>query len=212
MDCLTVFNWLCNRATDYAPLANSLGTTKALKIEFSLNPIGILICLMGAMQHHYAILLAGRLITALGSAAGLTCTFMVIRKTFDDIEAKQTLSLIIISFSVSASISILIGGLLTQYISWQSIFFILLIHGILILIGARQFDIQEITQLLEIKTIISDYRQALSNPSLIYYSMLVGLASVFNYTYSIVTPLFSYTRLGLNPAEVGLWNLSTLIS
>ena len=64
----------------------------------------------------------------------------------------------------------------------------------------------------EIKTIIDDYRQALSNPSLIYYSMLIGLASVFNYTYSIVTPLFSYTRLGLNPAEFGLWNLSTLIS
>ena len=196
----------------YAPLANSLGTIKALTIGFTLNLLGILICLVGAIHHDYTILLVGRLISALGSAAGLTCTFMIIRKTFDGIEAKQTLSLVIVSFSISVSLAILIGGFLTQHISWQSIFYALLFHGVLLLIGTRQFKVEETTQPFEIQSMISNYRQALSNRSLIYYSMLVGLASVVNYTYSITTPLFSYIQLDLNPAQFGLWNISTLIS
>ena len=196
----------------YAPLANSLGTIKALTIGLSINLIGILFCLAGAIHHDYTILLVGRLISALGSAAGLTCTFMIIRKTFDGIEAKQTLSLVVVSFSVSVSLAILIGGFLTQYISWQSIFYALLFHGVLLLIGTRQFKVEETTQPFEIQSMISNYRQALSNRSLIYYSMLVGLASVVNYTYSTATPLFSYTQLGLNPAQFGLWNITMLIS
>ena len=39
----------------YAPLANSLGTIKALTIGLSINLIGISICIVGAIHHDYTI-------------------------------------------------------------------------------------------------------------------------------------------------------------
>ena len=63
----------------YGPLANQFGRLKALRIGLVINLFGIVICLMALVVDIYWLLIIGRLITALGAASGLACTFMLIR-------------------------------------------------------------------------------------------------------------------------------------
>ena len=65
----------------YAPIANRYGTLNALRTGLIVNFVGILICLLAStFLMNYSLLLFGRLISALGSASGLVCTFILINE------------------------------------------------------------------------------------------------------------------------------------
>src|SRR3990167_2536043 len=64
----------------YAPIANRYGRLKALRSGLLINLLGILICILSPITHNYTLLLFGRLITALGAASGLSCTFLLINE------------------------------------------------------------------------------------------------------------------------------------
>jgi MFS family permease len=113
----------------YGPIANRFGRLNALRFGLGINLIGIITCLIAVYVNNYFILLAGRLITALGSAAGLSCTFTLINELLTKEQAKNAMSFALVFFTVGIGLSVTAAGIITEYSHWQYCFLVLLIHG-----------------------------------------------------------------------------------
>lgn len=191
----------------YGPLANRYGRLPTIRIGFLINIIGILFSLIAVQQDSFLGLIFARLFTSIGAAAGLCCTFTLVHELLPENEAKKALSYSVLSFTLGIGLSIFIGGLITQYLHWGAIFFVLLIHGVVLFISTWLFKEPHQEKIpIHPKTIISGYLHVLRNKSLIIYSAIFGLTSVFSYCYSTAAPMIAKEFLMLNAAEYGTWN------
>lgn len=191
----------------YGPLANRFGRLSALRSGLVINILGIILCIISVWFTSYNLMLLGRLITALGSAAGLSCTFMLVNELLSKEQAKQAMSFTIVSFTIGIGLAVTVGGILTQYLGWQYCFGILLVHGILMLLFTWQFPETLINPVeLHPLIILSRYSQALKNSNLIIYSLVVGLVSAVSYCYSAAAPIYAQSVLNLSPDLYAYWN------
>lgn len=156
-------------------------------------------------------LLLGRFITAIGSSAGLVCTFIILNNSVEPSKARVALSFATISFALSVSLSTLIGGLINAYSHWNYCFYILLVHGV-IMFGVSYLYINNKDQdyQLNIVSIINSYKQALSSSKLIVFSLTIGVMSVFSYCYSTAGPFIVHDMFGFDSATYGVWNIMTM--
>ena len=196
----------------YGPLANRFGRLKALRIGLALNLLGILICMLSTRYSHYGLLLMGRLVTALGAASGLSCTFILLNELLPLEQAKRAMSFAIVSFTVGIGVAVTLGGVITQYLQWQDCFLVLLLHGIamFVLTGLFPETLKTVVKLHPL-TLLAGYRLALKNSKLIIFSLTVGLVSAISYCYSAAAPIYAQAQLHLSPGAYGYWNLTNMI-
>lgn len=191
----------------YGPLANRIGRISALRTGLVINILGIIICLMGLYLHVYLILIIGRLISALGAASGLACTFMLINEWLPEKQRKTALAYTILSFTLGIGLAVLSGGIITEYSYWGNCFYILLGHGLIMLYGTRMFSETLTTpQPLNWDNILKGYKAVLSSGTLIIYSIIVGFCSAIGYCFSAAGPQIAVDLFELTPAEYGYWN------
>lgn len=196
----------------YGPIANKYGRIKALRTGLIINIIGILICMLSTGIHSYAILLLGRLITALGAASGLSCTFMLINELLPAARAKHAMSLTAVSFTTGIGLSVLLGGLITQYFQWQDIFTLLLAHGVIMLMATALFpETLKEPKNINPKAIITHYAEAFTHKKLVIFSLAVGFVSLFSYGYAASAPIYAQTVLKLTAAQYGYWNIINMV-
>ena len=157
-------------------------------------------------------LLIGRLITALGAASGLTCTFILINELIPKEKIKQVMSYTILSFTCGLGVAVTIGGVITQYFHWQYCFWVLLFHGVamLLLINLYKEPLKEPKD-LNLRSICSGYLCALKSKKLIIYSLIAGFVSAFSYCYSAAAPIYAQKDLYLPVSEYGYWNLLNML-
>lgn len=196
----------------YGPIAKRYGRLRALIFGLWVNLFGIGLCLLGAYTQCYKCLLLGRLVTAIGSAAGLCCTFMLINVLMSEREAKQAFSLSVLSFTLGIGLSVLLGGVLTEYLSWPYCFWLLMIHGGVVLISAYFFkDAPYEAQAINLRNIWLNYRQALQNRNLVIYALILGACPMTSYTYSAAAPFIAIQTLHLTPSTYGFWNSLNMV-
>ncbi|QIV95377.1 putative MFS family arabinose efflux permease [Allofrancisella inopinata] len=196
----------------YGPIANRYGEVKALRFGLVLNLLGILLCLAGGYVFSMKVLLIGRFITALGSSAGLVCTFIILNNSVEPAKARLALSYATISFALALSLAILIGGLVDSYLHWRDCFFVLLVHGLIMFGLSFMYTDSEIQRkALNINNILRGYINALCNFKLIAFSLVIGVMSVFSYCYSAAGPFITHDLFGFSSAEYGVWNSLTMV-
>lgn len=196
----------------YAPLANVYGRLNALKWGLNINILGLLLCLYASISPHYCLLLLGRLLTGLGSAAGLTCTFMLINEWLPEEQRKTAMAYSILSFALGIGFAVLIGGMITQYLQWQGCFIVLLLQGLLMRLGIRAFD-ETLTQpkSFHIPSLLRDYKHALGSFKLITFSSIWGACSAVGYCYSAAAPQIAHSYLNLSASAYGYWNTLNIV-
>lgn len=196
----------------YGPLANLLGRIKALRIGLTINLLGIIICLIALIIDAYWLLIIGRLITALGAASGLACTFMLINEWLPETQRKTAMAYSVLSFALGIGIAVMLGGLITEYWHWQGCFLFLLVHGLVMLWGTCVFSETLVTSKpIHAMTIIRDYWQALSSTKLVVFSLVVGCCSAIAYCFAAAAPQVAQDLLKLSAAEYGYWNSLNII-
>lgn len=196
----------------YGPLSNRIGRLGALRSGFTLNLAGITLCLWASYHHIYSWLLVGRLVTALGASAGLSCTFILLNESLTQKKAKHTLSFAVVSFTVGIGVAVLLGGIITQYWQWQACFWLLLFHGALALLSISLFkETLPLRSKLSLIKLCQDYSKAFCHTKLWSYSLLVGLVSLFSYCYSAAAPEIAQEQLGLTPAGYSYCNLINIL-
>ena len=196
----------------YGPVANVYGRLKSLQWGLNINIVGILLCLLVSIYPNYLLLLIGRFITGLGSAAGLTCTFMLINEWLPEEQRKTAMSYSILSFALGIGIAVLLGGIITQYSQWQGCFVFLLLQGIIMRIGICVFDETLLKpKSFHIPTLLRDYGHALRSFKLLTFSSIWGACSAVGYCYSAAAPQIAHQYLHLSASEYGYWNVLNII-
>lgn len=196
----------------YAPMANVYGRLKALQWGLTINILGILLCLLASFYPSYLFLLIGRFITGLGSAAGLTCTFMLINEWLPEEQRKTALSYSILSFALGIGFAVLVGGMITQYSQWQNCFIFLLLQGLVMRMGVRVFNETLLKpKPLHISTLLQDYKKALCSFKLVTFSCIWGACSAVGYCYSAAAPKIAHQYLHLSASAYGYWNVLNIM-
>ena len=196
----------------YGPLANRYGRLKALRIGLFINLLGIFICFLALFSHAYWLLIIGRLVSALGAASGLACTFMLINEWVPEPQRKTAMAYTTLSFALGIGVAVMLGGLFTEYWRWQGCFLFLLIHGVLMLWGTRIFsETLKKPKPIHLVTIFHDYYEALSSASLIIYSLVVGCCAVISYCFAAAGPQIAHELLKLSAAQYGYWNALNIV-
>jgi MFS family permease len=191
----------------YGPLANQFGRLKALRIGLMINILGVIICLVALAVDAYWLLIIGRLITALGAASGLACTFMLINEWLPESQRKTAMAYSVLSFALGVGIAVMLGGLITEYWHWQGCFWFLLVHGLIMLWGTCVFCETLVTpKPIHAVTIFRDYSAALSSSKLVVFSLVVGCCSAISYCFSAAGPQIAQDLLKLSAAQYGYWN------
>ena len=192
----------------YGPLANRYGRISALRMGLILNLIGILISFISAKTGSYGWLLTGRFLTALGSASALVCTFILLNEYFDTKNSKALFPLVSVSFTLEIGLSIWMGGAITTYFSWSTIFIALFIQGMFALFFLRFFpETLKIPSSIHPVAILNAYAKSLRSIHLLTYSLWGGFDLAFSYSYSMISPLLGKDWFSLSPAEYGTFSL-----
>jgi MFS transporter, DHA1 family, multidrug resistance protein len=192
----------------YGPIAQKFGSLNALRSGLIINLIGIIVCFIGIEFSIYNVLLTGRLITALGSASGLACTFILMHDLLNENEYKQAMPYTVLSLTLGIGAAVLIGGLVSEHLNWTVCFWVLLFHGIVMLVSTRIFEnSHKQSGKLNLRLILKNYRRELMNTRLVMFSLIVGLTSSFSYTYSSIAPLYANHYLHQTSSQYGYWNL-----
>ena len=192
----------------YGPLANRIGRLSALRAGLTINLVGIGICLFGSYSNIYTILLAGRFITAIGASAGLVCTFILLNESLNDDRAKNAISFAVVSSTLGIGAAVLLGGFITEYLQWKYCFWLLMIHGLIMLLSTWLFDetLKEARK-TALFHMLKEYGLALCHRRLFIFAMFVGLVSVFAYCFSAAAPIIAQHSLGMTSSEYGYFNL-----
>ncbi|CDZ78835.1 Sulfonamide resistance protein [Legionella massiliensis] len=196
----------------YGPLANRWGRVFSLRTGLIINLFGVSLCLLSLACNSFALVLIGRLISALGTAAGLACTFMLINEWLAESQRKTAMAYTILSFTFGIGLAVTLGGIISEYGSWTYCFMFLLIHGLVMLLGTVAFPETLVeSQAINFLTIFTGYTRALTSQNLVLFSLVVGFCSIIGYCFSAAGPQIAHQILHLSSAEYGYWNLLNML-
>ncbi|KTD06793.1 MFS transporter [Legionella jamestowniensis] len=196
----------------YGPLANRWGRVGALRIGLSINLLGLLLCFFGLAQSSFLLLSTGRLVSALGAASGLACTYMLINEWLHETQRATAMAYSILSFTIGIGLAVALGSIITEYWQWSLCFLVLLGHGIIMLGGTCLFrETLKEAQAINCSKIITNYCQAVSSGKLMVFSLVIGLCSAMGYCFSAAGPQIANDILHLRVVDYGSWNFLNML-
>lgn len=196
----------------FAPFSNHFGRKPLLLICLSIASLSSLGCLAGSFVNSFTLMLAARIIMALAASGCLKLCWDIAADILQGSALTRMSSLFTLSFSLAPAFSIVIGGFLTQYLGWKSIFLFLILYSFLLL--SMSLTLPETVKTkeksaLSFKTITQKYHQAFSNRLLMFGSVLLGITTSAVYLFGTNAPFIAEIYLKLSPAVFGLFALLT---
>ena len=194
----------------YSPLAKRFGRKPALYIGIGISLIGTFFCSVAGPLDSFSLLVASRFVSALGSSAGLSLTFMIISDYFYEKHARKVTAYTMLAFAVIPGVAIAIGGFLVAYFGWESCFYFLLLYGLFALylvyrLAETGRDREK--EATQIRKILTAYRRDFKNKILILYSIMIGATTAIIYIFAAAAPVIAIKIMGISPDRFGLLNL-----
>ncbi|NKB49461.1 MAG: Bcr/CflA family efflux MFS transporter [Alphaproteobacteria bacterium] len=103
----------------YGPASDRFGRRPVMVIGLAIFLIGSVIC---AVAPSIWILILGRVVQAIGGAAGMVLSRAIIRDLFDRETAAKMLAYMVTALVMAPMVAPLIGGVLNDFTGWRSIF------------------------------------------------------------------------------------------
>jgi MFS family permease len=191
-------------------LANRFGRKPALRAGIYLQIISSFICILAGILHKYPLLIAGRFLLALGSAAGLKITFTLVNECFDQKTASQKLPHLMLAFAITPGLSVAIGGILNAHYGWMSCFYAGAFYGLALLpLTVRLPETQKILDRAAFKVdhLITGYSAQFKNSRLLTGALLMGGGTCFVYIFAALAPFIAINLLGMSSAQYGSANI-----
>lgn len=194
----------------FAPLSNALGRKLAIYIGLSIAILGSVLCLISIELNLFSLLLFGRILTAFGASCGLMLTFTLVGDSFTHAQGKKILSYLICGFAAFPAIGIVLGGFITEHLSWKSCFYFMLVYsflvmGLCVLLPETAKDRH--LRHLKISRIAQSYLKQARHLLFILCALLMACAGVIIYIFSAEAPFIAINQLHLSPDLFGLYNL-----
>ncbi len=162
----------------YGPVSDSSGRKPAIYVGFLLFIAG---CLLSIASGSFTVMLAGRLLQGIGVAGPRSVTTALIRDLYEGRRMAQVMSFIATVFILVPVIAPMLGQGVLMISGWRAIFGALLVLALLSLawFALRQPETlsTDLRVPFSIGRILRAFREVLTNPIALGYTVTAGLAS-----------------------------------
>jgi EmrB/QacA subfamily drug resistance transporter len=133
-----ILNWITNGyllaaaifAVPFGRVADIYGRKKIFTIGIGLFTVSSLLC---ALSPSDILLIVFRILQGIGTAMIFVSSLAIVTEVFPPRERGKAIGINVASVYVGLSLGPILGGLLTQYMGWQSIFLFMIPFGILVI-------------------------------------------------------------------------------
>src|SRR3990167_10618339 len=122
----------------YGPIANRFGRKQSVMVGIILASIGSLLAIIASLFHYFLLLIIARFLIALGAAAGLVISMILIKDIHDELNARRTFAKVVLMFGFMPFIATALAGNLTYYFNWQAINIVMLIYSVILAILSKK--------------------------------------------------------------------------
>lgn len=161
----------------YGPLSDRFGRKPMLLGGLTLFVLASIAC---ALAQSIEMLILARFVQALGGSAGPVLGRAMVRDIHGPQESARVLSHIGSAMALAPAFAPILGGYMSVYLGWASIFWFLALVGffgaILLLMAIEETAPQEHRHPKPVKTILGDYARLLRDPTYLGYTLLCTLA------------------------------------
>lgn len=174
----------------YGPLLDRFGRKKPLFIGLLVYILASLGC---AFVTDIDTFIGLRFIQAVGSCAATVASVSMVRDLFPVKEIPKVFSLLMLVVGLSPMLAPTVGGYVTTYYGWHTVFFILMCMGIVILVAAQIVlpnTFKPDTSIsLKPKPIISNFIRIVKVPQFYTYAFTGAIAFSGLFTYVAASPI-----------------------
>ncbi|MAR79128.1 MAG: hypothetical protein CMM18_02725 [Rhodospirillaceae bacterium] len=196
----------------YGPLSDKYGRKQILIYGMILFITGSIVSLV---SNSIYILIFGRIIQSIGGAGGLVISRAIVRDIYGPKNAARVLGTLITIFIAAPMIAVIIGGFISEYYGWRSVFVASFFIGILILILIIFFLPQlknSKNQIQSFKSTYQAYFKLLKSPVFLGFSMQGAFAPGAFMSFMAIGPYLMIIELDRPPSEFGIYfGIVTLI-
>ncbi|RZJ76662.1 MAG: Bcr/CflA family efflux MFS transporter [Flavobacterium sp.] len=208
----------------YGPLLDKYGRKKPLYIGLCVYIVASVGC---AFAHSLQMLIAVRLIQAIGSCAAAVAAMAMVRDLFPVNENAKIFALLMLVVGASPMIAPTVGGYVTEGAGWQWVFIILAIMALLILLAVifvlPDSFVPDKGLSLAPGNIISGFLTVFKNPQFYTYTFtgsfaiaglfayVSGSPQVFMEVYHLDEKTYGWIFAGLSVALIGASQLNSLL-
>lgn len=189
----------------YGPASDRYGRRPVLVIGLVIFVIGSAIA---ALAPTIEILILGRIVQAVGGAAGMVLSRAIIRDLYDRETAARLMAYMITALVVAPMISPLIGGLLNEAFDWRAIFIFAGVIGALVLAFALPRVPETLQPGADVQTLrgmFGGFLILLRVPAFLGYAGQVGFGMGMFMAFLGAAPFVMANVLERPPTEFGLF-------
>ncbi len=196
----------------YGPLSDKYGRKFILISGITIFIIGSLIAVFST---NVIILIIGRVLQSIGGAGGLVISRAIVRDIYGPNEAARVLGTLITIFIAAPMIAVILGGFLSDYFGWRSIFIVTVFIGVIILLLII-FFLPEIknnnNEINNIKNTFLAYLKLLKSPIFLGFAMQGAFAPGAFMSFMALGPYLMIIELKRPASEFGIYfGIVTLI-
>lgn len=189
----------------YGPLSDRFGRRPLLLAGMGLYSVAGIAC---ALAPTIGLLIAGRVVQALGGCAGMVIARAIVRESWDWDRAVSVLALVTAGMAVAPMVGPLIGGFVDVLAGWRWVFAVLVVSGAAVWLSAY-LALPETnrhrTPLPDPAALWAAYRSLLVRPVFLGYALVTAFTSAAFFSFLGGAPYAMMERLHRPPSEYGLY-------
>ena len=171
------------------PISDAYGRRSILMLGIIIFLIGTTICSVATSSE---VLIVGRFIQAFGGVAGVVLGRAIIRDVYSREKAASALGYVTTVMVIAPMIAPPLGGILQDLFGWRSIFYLMMIVGIILFLNIF-YNLQETKTedriKGDIKSLLNSFVQLIKIPQFILYTVTMSCANSMFFTFLGVAPL-----------------------
>lgn len=188
----------------YGPLLDRFGRKKPLFIGTLVYILASLGCVFVADIDTF---IALRFIQAIGSCAATVASVSMVRDLFPVKDIPKVFSMLMLVVGLSPMLAPTIGGYVTEYYGWHTVFFILMCIGIVILVAAQivlpnTYE-PNVSISLKPKPIIAEFISIIKVPQFYTYAFAGSIAFSGLFVYVAASPILFMDIFEVGPKIYG---------
>ncbi len=189
----------------YGPASDSFGRRPVMLVGLAIFLFGSIIC---AVASSIGILIVGRVVQAVGGAAGMVLSRAIIRDLYDRETAAKMLAYMVTALVLAPMVAPLIGGVLNDLAGWRSIFVFTGIAGLAALALAYPRVPETLVQPIRDQSVIGMIRSFVSLlrvPDFLGYVGQLSFGLGMFMAFIGAAPFVVVRVLERPPTELGVW-------